>query len=129
MPIILMKLITNKYVLVGLLALALFGYVKYLNTSLSKAREEAKAVGVLLDNQTRNLEALKQSYAKEKEAIKALSEEKQKVVVKVEERVKLVTKLEKVYVQDANGCRLDDVSFGLLTDAYKDADNRSNSTE
>lgn len=121
MPILLMKLITNKYVLVGLLALALFGYVKYLNTSLSKAREEAKATGVLLDNQTRHLEALKKSYAKERESVKALSEEKQKVVVKVEERVKLVTKLEKVYVQDANGCRLDDVSYGLLADAYKDA--------
>lgn len=129
MPIILMKLITNKYVLVGLLALALFGYVKYLNTSLSESRKEAQGYAAIAKDKTLLLEAMEKSYAKERESVKALSKEKQKVVVKVEERVKLVTKLEKVYVQDANGCRLDDVSYGLLADAYKDANESGNAAK
>lgn len=69
MPPILLKLIMNKYVIIGMVALSLFGYIKYLNTSLSKAREDAQSYAAVVEQLTYEKELMKAEVAETNKAL------------------------------------------------------------
>jgi hypothetical protein len=111
----------NKYVIIGVVALSLFLYVKHLNTSLSKARKELTLHTQTIKEQTLLLDAREKAYSHQTKALEVLSKQKKDVVVKVEERVKQIVKLEKIYVSKDNQCSLSDDAYRMLSDSYNEA--------
>lgn len=128
MPIFLINLLSNKYVVSSIAALCLFGYIKWLHTSLSEARKEAQGYAAIAQDQTALLEARNKAYDMERKAIEQLHKQKNAIAAKSEQRAKQIEKLEKAYVVKDGTCQLDDLSFGLLDDSYKEA-NSSDATK